>query len=64
MEPNQDIKFVFRMKYAAKMRMLGHKLVGTMPNPNDSKYTCWIFQDDDTFDLDLHNIIKEGRRNG
>ena len=64
MEPNQDIKIVFRMTYAAKMRMLGHKLLSTMPNPNDSRYTCWIFEDDDTFDQDLHNIIKEGRRNG
>ena len=62
MEPNQDIRIVFRMKYAAKMQLLGHKLLDTMPNPNDDRYTCWIFQNDPTFDGDLHEIIKGGRR--
>lgn len=64
MEPKQDIKIVFRMKYAAQMQLLGHKLLDTMPNPKDDRYMCWIFEDDPTFDRDLHEIIEEGRRNG
>lgn len=53
-------KIVYKMQFAIKMQLLGHKLLVTMPNPKDSKYTCWIFQEDDTFDSDLHNLIMRG----
>lgn len=68
MEPSQkqipQIKCVFRMKFAMQMQVLGHKLLQTSPSPSNPKYSVWIFEDDDTFDSDLHEIIEEDRRNG
>lgn len=60
---DKQIRIVFKMKYAAKMQILGHKLLSIMPNPTNSKYDCWVFQYDQTFDSDLHQIIQEGRKN-
>lgn len=58
-------KIVFKMQFAIKMQLLGHKLLTTMPNPKDSRYTCWIFQDDKDFDSDLHAlIVKGGEKHG
>ena len=63
-KPNQnDIRIVFKMNYAIKMQLLGHKVLKTMPNPNNNNYICWIFQWDQTFDSDLHEIIEGGRKN-
>ena len=56
-----NIKIVYKKDYAANMIALGHRLIGTMPNPVDDKYTCWIFEDDETFYGDLHEIINRGR---
>lgn len=50
------------MQYAIKMKLKGHKVITTLPNPVDSRYLCWVFEDDQTFDSDLHEIIEEGRR--
>ena len=44
------------------MKVLGHHLLTTIPNPKNEKYKCWIFEDDDTFDHDLHTLISEGRK--
>ena len=67
-EPRQiqipEIKYVFRMKFAMQMQVLGHKLLKTSPSPTNPKYNVWIFEDDDTFDSDLHEIIQEDRRHG
>ncbi len=66
MEPRQiqipQIKCVFRMKFAMQMQVLGHKLLKTSPSPTNPKYNVWIFEDDDTFDSDLHELIQEDRR--
>ena len=57
----QKTKIVYKMDYAIRMKLLGHKLLTTMPNPVDNHYQCFIFEDDQTFDQDLHMIINEGR---
>ena len=56
-------KIVYKMDYAIKMKILGHNLLTTMPNPVEPTYKCFIFEDDPTFDADLHSIIIEGRKN-
>lgn len=62
MNERQKTKIVYKMQYAIKMRLKGHKAITTLPNPVDSRYQCWIFEDDQTFDSDLHDIIEEGRK--
>ena len=59
---NTNIKIVYKMQYAIKMKLLNHEMLTTIPNPIDEKYKCWIFKDDQTFDSDLHAIISEGRK--
>ncbi len=60
---NTKTKIVYNMQYAIQMKILGHKVLTTMPNPKDNKYQCWIFEDDQTFDSDLSELITEGRKN-
>lgn len=60
-----EIKIVYKRDYAASMIAMGHRLIDTMPNPVNEKYTCWIFEDDDSFYDDLHEVIVRGRhKNG
>jgi len=42
----QKTKIVYKMDYAIRMKLLGHKLLTTMPNPVDNHYQCFIFEDD------------------
>ena len=56
-------KIVYKMQYAILMQLKGHKVVTTLDNPKNSNYKCWIFEDDQTFDSDLHQLIEEGRKN-
>ena len=60
---NKKPKIVYKMQYAIKMKMKGHKVLTTLPNPVDSRYQCWVFEDDQTFDSDLHQIIVQGGKN-
>lgn len=62
MSQKSDIKIVYKWKYAAEMIAMGHKLLGTMPDPVNPKYTVYIFEDAETFYEDLHNVIERGRR--
>ena len=55
-------KIVYKMSDPIKLKLKGHKAVTTLPNPVDSRYLCWVFEDDQTFDSDLHEIIEEGRK--
>jgi len=54
---------VYNMRYAIRLKQMGHKCVDTMPNPKNNKYTVWIFEVDETFDRDLSALIKGGRSN-
>lgn len=55
----QEPKVVYSMKNAIQMKIKGHKLLTTMPNPKNPKFSCWVFEDDPSFDSDLHQIIIE-----
>ena len=57
----QEFRIVYKLDYAIKMKLKGHQLVTTMPNPKKTQYQCWVFVDDDTFESDLQEIIYEGR---
>lgn len=62
MQNTSTIRIVYKMQYAIKMKLKGHKVLTMMPNPKDQKYQCWVFENDQTFDSDLHLIIAEGRK--
>lgn len=55
---DQKSKVVYSKNYATQMIVLGHKLLGTMPNPKKPEFICWIFENDDKFTEDLTRLIK------
>ena len=57
----QDYRIVYKLDYAIKMKLKGHQLITTIPNPKKAQYQCWVFVDDDTFESDLQEVIYEGR---
>lgn len=61
---NSNVKVVYNMKYAIQLKLKGHKVLTTMPNPKDSKLMCWVFERDQTFDSDLSELIKGGKNHG
>ena len=50
------------MQYAIKLKIKGHTVLTTMPNPNNNKLDCWVFENDQTLDSDLQQLIEEGRK--
>ena len=36
---NEEYRIVYSMKYAMKLIEMGHKVISTMPNPEEPKYT-------------------------
>lgn len=57
-----EYKIVYSLKIAMYLIKHGHKVVTTMPNPEEPQYTTWIFQMDSTLERDF-NFAKEGCRN-
>lgn len=62
-ENKQNTKIIYSMKIASELIKMGHIVLTTIPNPQDPKYTSWIFVVDDTFYRDLE-ILKGGVRIG
>ena len=59
---NREYRIVYSMRIAMELIKLGHRVISTMPNPEDARYIAWIFESDDTFEPDL-KAVKGGRRN-
>ena len=64
---NTNMKSKYKIIYSLRIAMFlienGHKVITTMPNPEEPQYTTWIFQMDNTLERDF-NIAKGGSRNG
>lgn len=58
-----EYKIIYSLRIAMFLIKKGHKVVTTMPNPEEPQYTTWIFQMDDTLERDF-NMMKGGSRNG
>lgn len=58
-----EYKIIYSLRIAMYLIKKGHKVVTTMPNPEEPQYTAWIFQLDDTFETDFEHV-KGGARNG
>lgn len=58
-----EYKIIYSLRIAMFLIKKGHKVITTMPNPEEPQYTTWIFQMDDTLERDF-NMMKGGSRNG
>lgn len=61
-DKKQDFRIVYKLEYAVQMKLKGHQLITTMPNPKKIEYQCWVFLNDSTFEEDLQEIIHERRK--
>ena len=43
---------------------MGHYPVATLPNPKDTRYNCWVFEQTEEFERDLTIVLKGVSRNG
>lgn len=55
-------RVIYSMKIAAELIRMGHKVIMTMPNIKDNRYTVWVFEVNDTFKADFE-ALKGGCRN-
>ena len=58
-----EYKIIYSLRIAMFLIKKGHKVITTMPNPEEPQYTTWIFQMDNTLERDF-NMMKGGSRNG
>lgn len=56
---SNDYLVVYKLKLAMALMKKGHKPFQTMPNPTNSKYTCWIFEKSPEFLRDFEELLKE-----
>lgn len=54
-------RIIYSMRIAMELIQMGHIVLTTIPNPEEPKYTSWIFAVDDSFERDLE-ILKGGAR--
>lgn len=50
-------KIIYSLKIYTQLIILGFQPIATMPNPKDSKYTCWVFEDTEEFEKALGPIL-------
>lgn len=56
MSNQNETKIIFSMALAAKLMELGHVSKCQMPNPNNKKFTAWVFEVDETFYEDFNRL--------
>lgn len=49
----EERALVYKMEVAQKLIEKGHKVFMTIPNPQKPHLIAWVFEKDDTFDIDL-----------
>lgn len=56
-----EYKIIYSLRIAMFLIKKGHKVITTMPNPEEPQYTTWIFQMDDTLECDFNKVKGGGR---
>lgn len=57
-------QIIYNMNMATQLVAKGHKVRGTMPNPFKPDFTAWVFEVDDTFELDFEQLKPACRKGG
>lgn len=60
-------KIIYSMRVMLALVEKGYIPEATMPNPQNTKYNCWVFAETDSFKADLDQIlgsVERGDRNG
>lgn len=51
-------KIIYKMDYAMELIARGHTVSGTSPNPKKPLLTMWIFENSDSLEADLSQLIE------
>jgi hypothetical protein len=54
-----ETKVIFSMALAAQLIERGHEVIAEMPNPENKKFTAWVFKVDETFYKDFDEIQRK-----
>ena len=52
---------IYTMRLAMALIDKGYTPLSTMPNPNNPKLICWVFQKTDKFLEDFNKLVKGGK---
>lgn len=52
-------KIIYSLKVYTQLVVLGFSPIAAMPNPKDSNYTCWIFEETAEFKAALDLVLGE-----
>lgn len=66
MHQNQksNIMVVYSLKIHTALQLKGFKHIGTMPNPKNEQYNCWIYEKSPAFIKAFNEIVKGGSGDG
>lgn len=56
-------KIIYSAQVMLELVERGHRPLYSMPNPKYPEYTCWVFENDESFQESL-NVVLGGRANG
>ena len=54
-------RIVYKLDFYLALIEKGHQVATTIPNPKNNALVAWIFEEDDTFDEDLAELIGGAR---
>lgn len=57
-------KIIYALRVMEQLVKMGHYPVATLPNPKDTRYNCWVFEQTKEFERDLTTVLKGVSRNG
>lgn len=52
---------IYTMRLAMALIDKGYAPLSTMPNPNNPRLMCWVFQKTDKFLEDFNELVKGGK---
>ena len=52
-------EIVYSLKVMEQLVKLGHIPIATIPNPKNTKFNCWVFEQTEEFQKDLSVVLKE-----
>ena len=66
MHQNQksNIMIVYSLKIHTALQLRGFKYIGTMPNPKNEQYNCWMYEKSPAFVEAFNEIVKGGSKYG
>lgn len=51
-------RIVYSMRIALKLIEMGYEPQAVMPNPKNTRFNCWVFEDSPEFARDLSAVIR------